>query len=96
MKDRPSLKDFNNHVRKSVTPCWEDLGVQLDIEEAKLAEIASSWPKPERCCTEMFKHWCQKYPDKATWKTLIEALESPSLEMNDLAKRIREKLLPAS
>ena len=95
MKDRPSLKDFNNHVRKSVTPCWEDLGVQLDIEEAKLDEIASSPAKPERCCTEMFKHWCQKYPDKATWDTLIEALESPSLEMNDLAKRIREKLLPA-
>ena len=28
------------------------------------------------------------------WETLVEALESPSLEMNDLAKKIREKLLP--
>ena len=94
IEDRPRLKDFNNLVRKSVTPHWEDLGVQLDIEEEKLAEIKANLLDDVKCCTEMFKYWCQKYPNKATWETLLEALTSPSLEMNDLAERIRQNLLP--
>ena len=97
VKDRPSLKDFNNYVRKWITPRWEDLGIQLDITEEKLDEIkASLMADCVKCCTEVFKHWCQKYPEEATWKTLLEALESPCLEMNDVAKRIREKLLPGN
>ena len=92
-KDRITRKDFNNHVRNSVTPRWEDLGIQLDINE-KLDEIKANSPDNVARCADMFKHWCQKYPQKATWETLVEALESPSLEMNDLAKKIREKLLP--
>lgn len=96
-KDRPSQKDFNNYVGKWVTPQWEDLGIQLDITEEKLDEIkARLMGDCVKCCTEMFKHWCQKYPEEATWETLLEALESPCLEMNDLAKRIREKLLPGN
>ena len=91
-KDRPTRKDFNNHLRNSVTSRWEDLGIQLDITEEKLDEIKANSPDNVARCSEMFKHWCQKYPHEATWETLIEALESPSLEMNDLAKRIREKL----
>ena len=95
IEDQPSLRDFNNLVRQSVTPHWEDLGVQLRITVEKLDEIKANFPQNvTRCTLEMFKYWCQTYPNKATWETLLEALTSPSLQMNELAQRIQQNLLP--
>jgi len=93
-EDRPSPKDFNNHVRKQVASIWDDLGIQLDIDLSKLDQIQADHQDNLKRCTEMFKHWCQKYPIEATWESLIEALKSPSIELNDLAESIKQKLLP--
>jgi len=41
----------------------------------------------------MLKHWIDNNPKDASWKTLIEALASRSLDQRCLAEDIQKKLL---
>ena len=44
------------------------------------------------CCKRMFQYWLDTRPD-ASWNQLLEALRSPCVQLNSLAKQIEHKLL---
>ena len=44
-----------------------------------------------RCCKEMFKKWLET--ENASWDQLLEALRSPSVELEYLANQIKQMLV---
>jgi len=73
---------------------WEDLGAQLlDTHsdcQSVLSVIKANHPQNvEECCKCVLKKWLETKPD-ASWSQLIQALESPSVQLNNVASNINE------
>ena len=55
---------------------------QLKIIETNNSEVT-------RRCTEMLMYWLESHPN-ATWDNLVEALQAPGVELNNVATVIVE------
>ena len=90
----PSKRKLLDHVVPRVSTHWYDLGIILLDEEYEsyLDVIVSSHGSDIReCCKKMFWYWLSTNTS-ATWKQLLEALQSPSVGLPVVAADI-EKLL---
>jgi len=81
------------NVRSLFAKKWYDIGLELfDLEdESELELIKSSKFGKVECCAEMLELWLHRQP-YATWNQLLEALESPGIELNNVALKIRRML----
>ena len=75
---------------------WQTIGIQLNVSYAELTDIRERCGSAnlEACNREMQIVWLKS--GKATWRSLLEALQSPSVGLLDDAKRIQDNLLPCS
>lgn len=92
---RPTLKDLYNHVVQESSVKWRDIGVQLlnPPSDSVLDIIEKDNPRDIRgCCKYVLQKWLNKNPD-ASWDQLLEALRSPSVELDYLAEQIEHKLI---
>ena len=77
-----------------VSPQWYVLGVKLlkEEQESHLDIIESDYAGDnKKCCIAMFRYWLSTSTG-ATWKQLIEALQSPAVELPVVAADL-EKML---
>ena len=90
---RPSLKELLTHVVPSVASKWYLLGLMLldDEQVAQLDNIKSTNFSGgcTMCCVDLLKYWLQTHPN-ATWIHLVEALESPGVELPGVAMEIKK------
>lgn len=91
---KPSIKDLQrSKIITSIGPKWYELGIAL-LDEDKLPRldiITSNHSEAIRRCTAMFNYWLQIHPN-ATWHELINTLESPGVELNNVATMVEELL----
>ena len=67
---------------------WFHLGLALGLSYGKLTEIESNHSKDSlRCLTETVNAWLQS-SSNPSWKRLVSALRSPSLDRVDIATMI--------
>ena len=69
---------------------WYELGIQLlkEDQEPHLDIIKADYGNDsKRCCVQMLWYWLKTNP-KASWKQLLEALRSPTLELHTVAANI--------
>ena len=69
---------------------WEVLGLQLNIPTHQLRTIPKS--NPIMSFAEVFDIWERKSEPPFTWATIVEALRSPIVNENSLAKEIEDWL----
>lgn len=75
---------------------WLEIGIQLEIELSTLKSFELQHNKdPRRCLSEMLQYWldgkaCER--SRVNWETIIEALESPSVDEGAFASRLRENI----
>ena len=91
---RPTKQKILDHVVSYVTPQWYELGVKLlkedqesQLDVLKLNHVGDN----KKCCMEMFWYWLSTNTS-ATWKQLIEALQSPAVELPVVAADL-EKMI---
>ena len=71
---------------------WRDLGVQL-LQPNDVGIIAQNHPNDVvGCCQCVLKKWRETFTD-VTWNQLIEALRSPSIQLNHLASQLEQMLI---
>ena len=86
------LRSIRNELR-SVLIKWYEIGAQLGVNGAKLREIQIDCHTVERCFSEMISFWFKGNTEVAvTWKSIIDALESPFVNEKHLANQLREKV----
>ena len=71
---------------------WYELGAMLlnEEQEYKLKEIQSNFGSDvHKCCLQMFHFWIESHPD-ANWYILVEALQSPGVELGTIAFNIKK------
>ena len=64
-------------------------------DEQLLLEIKKNYHNCNECCCEMFKLWIDIQAASASWNQLIEALREPSLELTEVAVKIKRILQPS-
>ena len=96
VNSKPTKKKLLDYVVARVTPLWHDLGITLfnEDQESHLDIIKSNYTDKKTCCKEMFWHWL-KTDTSASWQKLIQALQSPSVELFVVADDL-EKMLTGS
>ena len=65
---------------------WDIIGLQLSIEEQELNTIEHY--APIRRFSKLFDLWKNKGTPPFTWTTILDALRSPAVGANDLARDV--------
>lgn len=68
---------------------WRFIGLRLGFTQPMLSSIRSHYSSSEEQYTEMLSRWISG--SNATMTKLIAALEANTVQMNAIAKRLREK-----
>jgi len=75
----PQLRDLHNHITPQYAVHWRIIGIQLGLSKGRLDIIEhDNHHKAEPCCDAMLGEWLEADPS-ATWKKLLEVIESPSV-----------------
>ena len=92
---KPTLKALQKYVVPHATPKWEDLGIELELDEdgQLLDDIKKERGKDEaKCCLDVLKKWLQGAGvEPKTWGTLIHCLRE--IEAQEAVESIEENVL---
>ena len=67
---------------------WEDIGIELDIEEGQLKQIKSDNPGDSKACLrEMLRVWLSCVAPSPSWSAIADALNT--LGHQDIAAHLR-------
>ena len=88
LDDPPSFRDLLNKVASRAQDKWQLVGLQLNIRQDQLN--AFQHQNPIICYSEVFDLWKSKGDPPFTWTTIIDALRTPSVHEDVLAKEIEE------
>ena len=85
---QPKIKELQRELSTKVANEWEDIGIQLDIEEGILKQIRTDNAGECRACLrEMLRIWLSRVDPPPTWSAIAEAVEI--LGHEDIAKHLR-------
>ena len=86
------MSKLQESIISRVSTQWYELGNELLIDLKYLKTIKSKYGSDHwRCCFDMFEHWLGSNRN-ATWHQLIISLQSPKVELYDVAADI-EKMI---
>ena len=78
-KEKPKLKDIENHVVPKWASEWKKLGTQLNIAQHFMKKIERDHPNDcENCCSKMFEEWLDTNC-APTWEDIINAVDNLSV-----------------
>ena len=87
---KPKLKELMREL-KTKAANWEDIGVELEINDGDLKQIKSDNPVDSKSCLrELFRKWLQRIDPQPSWTDIVETV-SEGLGDEELASRIKSK-----
>ena len=86
----PELKALLTELRGKVADEWEDVGIQLDIDDGKLKQInADKGGDSKACLREMLRVWLSRVAPPPSWSAMADALNT--LGHEDIATHLRTR-----
>jgi len=70
----------------AVVTDWHSLGIALKL--SSLEQIGANYKDPARCMTEVLVAWLRQSQTPCSWKSLVSALMSPTVNRTDVAQKI--------
>ena len=90
--DNPELKVLLRELRR-VANEWEDIGIELDIEEGQLRQInTDKGGECKSCLREMLRVWLSRVAPPPSWSAIADALDT--LGHEDIATHLRSQYCP--
>ena len=97
-QQKPTLKEVQKYVVHHVAPKWEDLGIELNLDDdgTLMDSIRKERGKDEaKCCLDVLKAWLQgKGEEPKTWRTLVGCLRE--IKAEEAIRSIEENILQSS
>ena len=82
------MKELLNQIASKAEDMWHIVGIELDIDDHELNAIEHANPGPILCYLKVFELWKKKGTPPFTWTTILDALRSPAVGVNDLARYV--------
>ena len=92
LNEPPKMKDLLERVASQALDKWRVLGLELKISYHELRLIEMDKRYPIVCFIEVFNIWRDNLDSPFTWATIVEALRSPRVNEQKLAKDIEDWL----
>ena len=67
---------------------WHSLGIALKLSPSTLEQFGANYKDPARCMTEVLVTWLRQHQTPHSWKSLVSALMSPTVNRTDVAQKI--------
>ena len=80
------MKELLNQIASKAKDMWHIVGIELDIDDHELNAIVHA--NPVQCYLKVFELWKKKGTPPFTWTTILDALRSPAVGANDLARDV--------
>ena len=75
-------------------PKWYNLGLQLDMAVDDLDVIErKNLKNDDECLTDLLRQWLRQGNPPPTWKAIVKALQSPTVNLTPLACKIEDEYL---
>ena len=76
-KEKPEMKDLEEHVVTMFATQWRQLGYLLNIDQNSLDILQHDNPNDcKECCSRMLDDWLQENTkENTTWEILINAID---------------------
>ena len=88
---KPTLKVLMRELRVKAAD-WEDIGIELEIDDGILKQIKSDNPADSKSCLrELFRKWLSQGDPSPSWASIIEAVEGIGDE--DLARKLKHSYM---
>ena len=90
--DEPTIPEIKALLRelRRVANEWEDIGIELDIEEGQLRQINADKGGDSRACLrDMLRMWRSRVVPPPSWSAMADALGT--LDHQDIATHLRTK-----
>ena len=72
-----NLKNVQKELHIKVADEWEDIGIQLGIDDGRLNQIkVDNASKSKTCFREMLRTWLNRVDPPPSWSALADALET--------------------
>ena len=85
---KPSLKLLMRNL-KNIAAFWEDLGIELDVDDGKLKCIKTdNHGDCTSCLRELLRTWLNRVDPEPTWEAIAEAVENGT-QYQEVASKIR-------
>ena len=85
----PTLKQLLKELHSKAAD-WEDMGIQLDINDGELKQLKSDNRGGSKACLrEMLRIWLNRVDPPPSWSAIAEAIED--LGDEQLAQELRSK-----
>ena len=81
LDQQPTIQEITTHAR---TEKWNELGTQLQLDSVNLAECQR--------LTSMYQLWIQEKADKATRRSLLDALRAIKQKCSKDLRRLSEDI----
>ena len=90
--NKPQLKELMDALYHKVADKWKMIGVLVEIPKGKLAATAERCQHdPHKCLLEMLETWLERVHPRASWATIIEAVEF--LGEEQLVRELRDRYI---
>ena len=85
---KPTIKELQRELHTKVADQWEDIGIQLGIEDGLLRQVKADNETSGRCLREMLRIWLTRVDPPPSWPAIIDALNV--LGEDSLAQHLKE------
>ena len=86
---KPTLKDLMRELKMKAAD-WEDIGVELEVDDGTLKQIKTDNPGDSKSCLrELLRKWLSRVDPQPSWASIVEAIEGIGDE--ELASKLKSK-----
>lgn len=84
------LKYLMRELHPKVSDKWEDIGVELEVDDDRLVQIRTQFPGDnKRCLREMIREWLKANNPPPSWEAIAQVMDD--MKENELATHLRSK-----
>ena len=93
LQNEPELRHFQNLIASKIPRKWQEVGIQLGLEEGELRAFAESAGGDHmRCFTLVFTAWRNRQTRDFSWETLVSMLRTRAVGEIRLADEVSSVL----
>ena len=88
--DKPTLKYLIKELHPKVSGKWDDIGIELEVDDKLLVQIKKDYPEDNnQCLKEMLREWLKANNPPPSWEAIAQVMDD--MEENELATHLRSK-----
>ena len=90
--EKPTLKYLMKELHPKVSDKWDDVGIELEVDDRLLIQIRKDYPgDSKQCLKEVLREWLQTNNPPPSWEAIAQVMAD--IEEDELATHLQSKYI---